>query len=127
MSTLMEDRSYLGEDLPGLGENEPAPDYTDGRLVVRPSDFVAVGDGENLELTPLELALLAELTRHPGAVRTRKHLIKAAWRPGPPIAARSVDVRVKRLRDKLSERIPDISYIHTHAGIGYRFEPRARK
>src|SRR5438093_507876 len=100
----MEDRSYLGENLPGLGENDPAPEYTDGRLVVRPGDFVALGDGENLELTPLELALLAELTRQPGAVRTRKQLIKAAWGPGPPITARSADVRVKRLRDKLGER-----------------------
>jgi DNA-binding response OmpR family regulator len=122
----MEDRSYSGEDLPGLGDNNPAPDYDDGRLEVRPADFVALGDGENLQLTPLELALLAELTRHEGAVRTRAQLIRSAWGPGPPIGARAVDVRVKHLRDKLNEQIPDVVYIHTHAGIGYRFEPRPR-
>ncbi len=122
----MEDRSYSGEDLPGLGENDPAPDYDDGRLEVRPADFVALGDGENLELTPLELALLAELVRRQGAVRTRAQLIDAAWGPGPPIGARAVDVRVKCLREKLNQRIPDVAYIHTHAGIGYRFDPRPR-
>ena len=122
----MEDRSYSGEDLPGLGENDPAPDYSDDQLQIRPAQFVARADGENLELTPLELAVLAELTRHQGAVRTRAQLIKAAWGPGPTVGARTVDVRVKRLRDKISERISDVDYIHTHAGIGYRFERRAR-
>ena len=87
---------------------------------------MALADGENLELTPLELAVLAELTRHEGAVRTRAQLIKAAWGPGPAVGARTVDVRVKRLRDKISERIPDVDYIHTHAGIGYRFDRRPR-
>jgi DNA-binding response OmpR family regulator len=126
MSMLMEERSYRGEDLPGLGDNDPAPDYGDGRLEVRPAAFVAVADGEDLQLTPLELALLAELTRHDGAVRTRKQLIAAAWGPGPPVGARNVDVRIKRLRDKLAEHIPEVDYIHTHAGIGYRFQPRPK-
>jgi DNA-binding response OmpR family regulator len=126
MSTLMEDRSYRGEDLPGLGENDPAPGYSDDRLQIRPAEFVALADGENLELTPLELAVLAELTRHQGAVRTRAQLIRAAWGPGPTIGARTVDVRVKHLRDKIGERIRDVEYIHTHAGIGYRFDPRPR-
>ena len=119
-----EDRSYLAEDLPGLGENDPAPDYTDGRLTVRPRDFVVLADDEHLLLTPLELALLAALTRSEGAVRTRSQLIKAAWGPGGPVSARNVDVRIKALRDKLREAIPDVEYIHTHAGIGYRFDPK---
>ena len=122
---MTEERSYRGDDLPGLGDNDPAPDYTDGRLTVRPRDFVALADGEHLRLTPLELALLATLTRHEGAVRTRSQLIKAAWGPGPTVIARSVDYRVKALRDKLREAIPDVAYIHTHAGIGYRFSPES--
>jgi DNA-binding response OmpR family regulator len=122
----MVDRCYRGEDLPGLGDNDPAPDYDDGLLVVWPGEFVALAGGEHLHLTPLELALLAELTRHLGAVRTRRQLIDGSWGPGSRIGARTVDSRVKRLRDKIAERIPDVTYIHTHAGIGYRFDPQPR-
>lgn len=125
MTTVVtEERSYRGDDLPGLGENDPAPDYSDGRLTVRPSDFVVIADGEHLKLTPLELSLLAALTRHEGAVRTRSQLIRDAWGAGPSVSARNVDFRIKHLRDKLREAIPDVAYIHTHAGIGYRFSPQ---
>jgi DNA-binding response OmpR family regulator len=45
------------------------------------------------------------------------------WGREATVSARNVDLRVMRLRDKLAERIPDVAYIHTHAGIGYRFTP----
>jgi DNA-binding response OmpR family regulator len=121
---MAQERRYRAEEMHGLGDNDPAPDYTDGRLEVRPRDFVALADGEHLDLTPLELALLAELTRYEGAVRTRNQLLDSVWGPDATVSARNVDLRVMRLRDKLAERIPDVAYIHTHAGIGYRFTPK---
>jgi DNA-binding response OmpR family regulator len=123
MSTAAREPSHRGETLPGLGANDPAPDYTDGRLSVRPRDFIALADGEVLRLTPLELGLLAALIRSRDAVRTRAQVIEATWGPGARVGARNVDTRIKRLRDKLREATPEVDYIHTHPGIGYRFGP----
>jgi DNA-binding response OmpR family regulator len=107
-----------------LREIETVPDFDDGRLVIHPERLMAYGDGRVLVLTSRELALLVELRRHPGKTRTRAQLIEAVWgRPGE-VSARAVDVLVLRLRDKLEEAIPDVTYIHTAHGIGYGFDPQ---
>ncbi len=105
----------------GLGTSDPAPDYDDGRLCVRPRDYLALADGEVLPLTLQDLALLAALTRNAGRVVTRQELRDAAWEE--EITARAVDSAVTRLRSKLANALPEISYIHTHIRIGYRFSP----
>ena len=107
----------------GLGPSDPAPDYDDGRLVIRARDYVASIDGHTVSIPVGELALLAELARHAGRVRTREQLLDAVW--GDPAAAtvRSVDTAVARLRSTLQQAMPELSYIHTHIKVGYRFEP----
>jgi DNA-binding response OmpR family regulator len=59
-----------------------------------------------------------------GAVITRQELYATVWggdlRPGD----RSVDVYVSKLRGKLEAAMPDRSFIHTHPGFGYRFQPQ---
>jgi DNA-binding response OmpR family regulator len=105
----------------GLGTTDPAPDYDDGRLCVRPRDYLALADGAVLPLTVQDLALLAALTRNAGRVITRQDLREAAWEED--VNARAVDTAVARLRSKLAGALPEISYIHTHFRIGYRFAP----
>lgn len=106
----------------GLGGNDPAPDFSDGRLEVRPSEFVVRADGAVVELTPTELALLVELIRHRGAVRTREQLLRAVWGRRRLSGSRIVDVTMVRLRAKIAARIGDVAYFHTHPRLGYRFE-----
>jgi DNA-binding response OmpR family regulator len=92
-----------------------------GPLQVRPAQNVAVLAGATLHLTRHELGLLIALARHPGAVLGREELAEQAW--GRPLGAgdRSVDVYVRRLRQKLADIDPGWEFIHTHFAFGYRF------
>jgi DNA-binding response OmpR family regulator len=94
-----------------------------GRLEVRPEEHAALVDGSPLHLTVKELALLTELAAHPDRILTRGELYEAVW--GDPLRSgdRSVDVYVSRLRSKLQRAMPEHPIIHTHFGIGYRFDP----
>jgi len=105
----------------GLGANDPFPDYDDGRLRIRPTDYIAAGDGVILRLKPRELGLLAALASQPDRIITREELLATVWDPGDEIASRAVDACVARLRATLVAALPDLRYIHTHARIGYRF------
>ncbi len=107
----------------GLGPSDAGPGYDDGRLQVRPRDYVALADGAVLKLTPRQLALLAELAREPNRVRTRDELLEVVWEAEPSSGTRVVDVAIAHLRARLAEALPDRAYIHTHPRIGYRFAP----
>ena len=105
----------------GLGSADPAPDFDDGTLQVKPRDYVAVAGGAVLQLPLRQLALLAELARFPGRVRTREELFEAVWGGDASAVTRVVDVTVAHLRARLADAVPGRSYIHTHPRIGYRF------
>lgn len=105
----------------GLGQFDPAPDFDDGWLQVKPSDYIASANGAVLALPMRQLALLAELTRSPGRVRTRGELYAAVWDGEESDVTRVVDVTVAHLRARLGEVLPERVYIHTHTRIGYRF------
>jgi DNA-binding response OmpR family regulator len=107
----------------GLGPDESGPGYDDGRLQIKPRDYVTLADGTVLHLTPRQLALLAELAREPNRVRTRDELLETVWETEPSGATRVVDVAIAHLRARLAEALPDRAYIHTHPRIGYRFAP----
>jgi DNA-binding response OmpR family regulator len=94
---------------------------SDGPLDIRPSRNVATVNGQTLYLTHHELGLLIALARRPGAVLGREELAEQAW--GRPLRAgdRSVDVYVRRLRQKLADLEPGWEFIHTHFAFGYRF------
>ena len=98
------------------------PDLRVGHLEVRPDEFAAYCDGRRLELAPRELALLTELARRQGRIVSREELFDAVWqRPFRP-DDRSVDVYVRKLRAKLARVRPEVEFIHTHFGFGYRME-----
>ena len=105
----------------GLGANNPLPDYDDGRLRVRPADYIATADGTLLRLKPRELGLLAALASRRERIVTREELLATVWDPGEKITSRAVDACIARLRAALAAGLPDLRYIHTHARIGYRF------
>ena len=93
----------------------------EGPLEIRPAQHVAIVNGKTLNLTRHELGLLVALARRSGAVVGREALAEQAW--GRPLGAgdRSVDVYVRRLRQKLADAEPAWEFIHTHFAFGYRF------
>ena len=94
-----------------------------GKLEVRPEEHAALVDGRPLSLTVRELQLLVTLWSNPQRILTREELHTAVWGTEPRRDDRSVDVFIRKLRQKLEKRSPEWEYIHTHFGVGYRFDP----
>jgi DNA-binding response OmpR family regulator len=97
--------------------------YDDGDLTVRPGDYIALARGRHLGMPRRVLFLLFALAHRPQAVVTRSELGLAAWGPAADdVKPRAVDQAVSRLRHSLALALPELDYIHTHKGLGYRFE-----
>ena len=93
-----------------------------GELEIRADRFQAYVGGESLELTRREFELLGVLAEHAGKVLERDEIYRRVWGYSMIHGDRSVDVFVRKLRSKIQKRSPGWDYIHTHFGIGYRFE-----
>jgi DNA-binding response OmpR family regulator len=96
-----------------------------GELEIRADQFQAfVGDG-SLDLTRREFELLQLLADTKGQVLEREAIYQRVWGYAMAHGDRSVDVFIRKLRQKLEKRSPSWRYIHTHFGVGYRFDPEA--
>jgi DNA-binding response OmpR family regulator len=78
--------------------------------------------GELVTTTATEFRLLDYLARHPGRVFSRDHLLDAVWGDARFVTPRSVDVYVRRIREKIEEDAETPRYLKTMRGAGYRFE-----
>jgi len=94
-----------------------------GELEIRADQFQAFARGRSVDLTRREFELLELLARAEGKVLQREEIYQAVWGYTMAHGDRSVDVFVRKLRLKLESASPDWDYIHTHFGVGYRFEP----
>jgi DNA-binding response OmpR family regulator len=98
-----------------------------GGLTVRPDRFQAFAGDASADLTRREFELISLLAEREGQVLPREEIYERVWGYAMAHGDRSVDVFVRKLRQKLEKVSPDWRYIHTHFGIGYRFaaEPAA--
>ena len=78
--------------------------------------------GELTATTATEFRLLDYLARHPGRVFSRDHLLDAVWGDARFVTPRSVDVYVRRIREKIEADAEEPRYLKTVRGAGYRFE-----
>jgi len=78
--------------------------------------------GRTVPTTVREFRLLEYLARHRGRVFTRDQLLDAVWKEGSFVTPRSIDVFVRRLREKIEQDPRRPRYLKTLRGIGYRFE-----
>ncbi len=81
--------------------------------------YTVTKQGETLELTHREFELLVYLARHQGQVLTREHLLQAVWGFDYFGDVRTVDVTVRRLREKIEDDPSQPKYIITRRGLGY--------
>jgi DNA-binding response OmpR family regulator len=95
-----------------------------GDLEIRPDRFQVYVAGESVDLTRREFELLQVLADHAGRVLERDDIYRRVWGYAMTHGDRSVDVFVRKLRSKLQRRSPGWEYIHTHFGVGYRFDPQ---
>ena len=78
--------------------------------------------GKKIATTATEFRLLDYLARHPGRVFTRDQLLDAVWRDTQFVTPRSVDVYVRRIREKIERDPENPRMLKTVRGAGYRFE-----
>jgi DNA-binding response OmpR family regulator len=92
-----------------------------GEVEVRPDQFQAFVGGVSADLTRREFELIQLLADAQGQVMQREEIYQRVWGYAMVHGDRSVDVFVRKLRQKLEKVSPRWRYIHTHFGIGYRF------
>lgn len=102
------------------GESQPV---LAGELEIRGDQFQAFVGRQSLDLTRREFELLQLLVDARGTVLQREEIYQRVWGYAMAHGDRSVDVFVRKLRQKLEAASPQWRYIHTHFGIGYRFDP----
>lgn len=79
-------------------------------------------NNQEKNLTAKEFDLLELFMKNPGKVYSRESLLNTIWGYGYPGDVRSVDVHVRRLREKIEATPSDPKYIHTKWGVGYYFQ-----
>jgi DNA-binding response OmpR family regulator len=92
-----------------------------GEVEIRSDRFQAFVGGASLDLTRREFELIELLAAADGRVLEREEIYSRLWGYAMVRGDRSVDVFVRKLRQKLEKASPQWRYIHTHFGIGYRF------
>ena len=92
-------------------------------LRIDPREVQAYVGGVNAELTPTEFRLLYALALDRGRVTTRDELLQKIWGRRETHRDRTVDVFVRRLRDKIDRIAPQHTFIQTRYGVGYKLEP----
>ena len=101
-------------------EAEAAPtEIVIGDLQILTDAFVVKKHGEELDLTHREFELLHHLAAHIGQVMTREHLLETVWGYDYFGDVRTVDVTIRRLREKIEDIPSRPEYILTRRGVGY--------
>ena len=91
-------------------------------LRLDPRNVQAYVDGESAGLTPTEFRLLYALAREEGRVLTRDELLQRVWGRRASHRDRTVDVFVRKLREKVDARAPRHTFVQTRYGVGYKLE-----
>jgi DNA-binding response OmpR family regulator len=91
-------------------------------LRIDPREVQAYVNGESADLTPTEFRLLYALALEAGRVVTRDELLQRIWGRRETHRDRTVDVFVRKLREKIDKRSTDHTFIQTRYGVGYKLE-----
>ena len=100
-------------------EDEANKELEVGDLTIHPDAYTVSKRGENIELTHREFELLHYLARHLGQVMTREHLLQTVWGYDYFGDVRTVDVTVRRLREKIEDSPSHPEWLVTRRGVGY--------
>jgi len=92
-------------------------------LVIDPDQVQAFAGGRSVGLTAREFEVLLVLAKADGKPLARNTIYREAWGYEMMAGDRSVDVFVRKVRQKLRAAIPDTDFVITHYGVGYRFDP----
>ena len=106
----------------GGAQGQQAKRITVGDLTLDTEQRVAVRDGEVVELTAKEYDLIELLMKNPRRVYSRENLMNVVWGYSYAGDYRTVDVHIRRLREKLERQPAEPDHIMTKWGVGYYFK-----
>jgi phosphate regulon transcriptional regulator PhoB len=92
-----------------------------GAVKIDPVAHAVLVEGRPVELSALEFRLLHYLAAHPGMVFSRDQLLDRVWGNDRSVTPRSVDVYIRRIREKIEPSPDEPTYVQTVHGVGYRF------
>jgi DNA-binding response OmpR family regulator len=95
-------------------------------LLIDPEAVQAYIDGRSAELTPTEFRLLYALAKETPRVVTRDELLQRIWGRRRMRRDRTVDVFVRKLREKIDVQSPRNTFVHTRYGVGYKLEAQPK-
>lgn len=98
---------------------EESNDIVVGSLTIQPDAYLVLKRDEAIELTHREFELLHYLANHIGQVMTREHLLQTVWGYDYFGDVRTVDVTIRRLREKIEDNPSHPTWIVTRRGVGY--------
>lgn len=98
---------------------EETNDIVVGSLIIQPDAYLVLKREDTIELTHREFELLHYLARHIGQVMTREHLLQTVWGYDYFGDVRTVDVTIRRLREKIEDNPSHPLWIVTRRGVGY--------
>src|SRR5436190_7341534 len=108
-----------------LRRNEPAePERSKverGQVMIDPVAHAVTVAGKSVALSALEFRLLHHLASHAGMVFSRDQLLDSVWGDDRSVTPRSVDVYIRRIREKIETAPQNPAYLQTVHGVGYRF------
>lgn len=93
-----------------------------GKLTLDTQERIAIRDGQPVDLTAKEYDLIELLMRNPRRVYSRENLMNVVWGYAYAGDYRTVDVHIRRLREKLEKNPAEPEYIMTKWGVGYYFK-----
>lgn len=93
-----------------------------GEMVIDLDSRSVTISGKEINLTAREYDILYLMASNPRKVYNRDDLLKAVWEADYPGDARTVDVHVRRLREKIEPNSSEPTFVHTKWGVGYYFE-----
>ncbi|MCR4850974.1 MAG: response regulator transcription factor [Lachnospiraceae bacterium] len=106
-------RTGTRDDASAIIESGDLKLYTDSRRV-----FI---EGREINLTAKEFEVLEQLVNNPNKVFSREKLLEMIWGNDYPGDARTVDVHIRRLREKIESTPSKPRYVHTKWGVGYYY------
>jgi two-component system phosphate regulon response regulator PhoB len=93
-----------------------------GEIIIDKDKCTVHKRGKKITLTAQSFKLLCFLAERPGHVFTRQQLLQSVWNHANFVGLRTVDVHIRKLREKLEDDPERLEYIKTFRGIGYLFE-----
>ena len=106
----------------GGAQGKPSTLITVGGITLDTEQRIAIRDGESVDLTAKEYDLIELLMKNPRRVYSRENLMNVVWGYSYAGDYRTVDVHIRRLREKLERNSAEPEYILTKWGVGYYFK-----